>query len=100
MDQQTDQENREQDPVLYNLYTPNSSQGLAPALHPKLDLHAIQLRGGAALGYQGFTALVFWLAAAPDQGAVGETQLFRRQAKKARVQATKFYWLVLLIGGG
>ena len=39
-------------------------------MHQKLDLHAIQLSG-----YQGFTALVFWLGAAPDPGAVRETWL-------------------------
>ena len=40
----------------------------------------------------GCKALVLQLDDAPDHEAVGETTLFRCQAKKARVQATWFYW--------
>ena len=63
-------------------------------LHPKLDFHAIQVRGGAVLGYQGFTALVFCLAAAQDPRAVRETWLFRQGA------SIPILYSVWLGGGG
>ena len=59
-----------------------------------LDLHASSKRGEApALNtMKGLRVLVFrevW--AAPDQGIVGVTQLFYRQANRPRVQAVKPY---------